>query len=161
MTSIPLWDIKLNTPYPAAKFKDEYEKLGAKFVKIRQELDEVYKQKWNDNDSISVETIQFKNSTDRIITSLSKDMNENEVNSIIVYLRNKFPNLKYKEAIQPDSDGKPLKVIRIYFQGISISFNQIKAAEYSFMITDYYETLKLILNNAETGYIFRDDLKIY
>ena len=29
------------------------------------------------------------------------------------------------------------------------------------MITDYYETLKLIINNAGVGYIFTDDVKIY
>ena len=159
--SIPLWDIKLNTPYPPAKFKNEYEKLGSKFVKLRGEYDEVSKQKWSENDSISVETIQFNNSTERIITALSKDMNEAEVNSLIGHLRNKIPNLIYKEGLQKDSDGKLLKVIRIYFQGVSISFTQFNATEYTFMITDYYETIKLIINNAETSYIFRDDIKIY
>src|SRR4030095_15196461 len=32
--SFPLWGIKLNTPYPPGKFKNEYEKLGARLVKI-------------------------------------------------------------------------------------------------------------------------------
>lgn len=159
--SVPLWDIKLNSPYPPAKFKNEYEKLGARSVKLSERFDEVSKQKWNENDSISVETIQFANSEDRMITALSKDINESEVNFLIDHLKNKHPNLTYKEAIQLDSDGKPLKIIRLSFQGVSISFTQFSATEYTLMITDYYETLKLIINNAETSYIFRDDVKIY
>ena len=39
--SIPLWGARLNVPYPAEKFKNEYEKLGAKFVKIDTRFDEV------------------------------------------------------------------------------------------------------------------------
>jgi|GEM_PF-1735466 len=156
-----LWGIQLNTPYPPEKFTNDYEKLGAKFVKIDPRIDEVSKQKWNDNDSILVETIQFNNSTDRIITAVYKEMNKNQVDSTISYLISRFPNLKYKEATQPDSDGNQLKIIRINFQGVAISFEQVTRTEYSFMITDYYETLKLIINNAETGYFFRDDLRIY
>ncbi len=159
--SIPLWDIKLNTPYPPEKFKNEYEKLGATHVKLAERFDEVNKQKWNDNDSISVETIQFNNSTDRIITALYKDMNKTEVNSLIDHVRNEFPNLKYQEVIQKNIEGNPMKIIRMLFQGVSISFTQVNETEYTFMITDYYETIKLILNNAGTGYIFRDDIKFY
>ena len=159
--SIPLWNIKLNMPYPAEKFKDDYEKLGAKFVKLDERIDEVYKQKWSEIDSILVETIQFRNSTDRIITAVSKDMSVNEVDSTIDYIRNKFPNLKYNEAIQINKDGIQLKIIRMYFQGVSISIKQLTGTGYSFMMTDYYETIRLIINNAGTGYIFRDDLKIY
>jgi hypothetical protein len=159
--SIPLWGIQLNTPYPPEKFKNEYEKLGATHVKINEKFDEVTRQTWDENDSILVETIQFNNSTDRIITSLYKDMNETEVDSMIHYLRNEFPNIKYKEATKIDSDGKPLKLIRMGFKGISISFTQTSATEYSFTITDYYETIKLIINNAGTRYVFRDDIKLY
>lgn len=159
--SIPLWDIQLNTPYPPGKFKNEYEKLGTRRVKLREEFDEVSRQKWNDHDSISVETIQFNNSPDRIVTAIYKDMNETEVDSIINYVKKSFPGLTYKEAIQRNSDGKPMKVIRILFQGLSITFTQVDASEYSFLITDYYETIKLIINNAEAGYIFRDDITIY
>ena len=159
--SVPLWDIKLNTPYPPAKFKNEYEKLGARSVKLNERFDEVSKQKWNENDSISVETIQFANSEDRMITALSKDMNETDVNSLIDHLKNNFPNLRYQEAIQVDSDGTPLKIIKLLFQGVSISFTQFSATQYTFMITDYYETIKLIINNAGTSYIFRDDVRIY
>ncbi|HEU5167858.1 MAG TPA: hypothetical protein VFU29_20075 [Chitinophagaceae bacterium] len=161
IVSIPLWGIKLNTPYPSENFRDEYEKFGAKLVKLDERFDEAIKQKWRDNDSISVETIQFNNSTDRIITALYKDMNEKEVKSIIDFARNNFPNFIYREAMQKDSDGKPLKVIRILFQGVSMSFTQVNTTEYSFMMTDYYETIKLIINNAETGYVFRDDVKIF
>ena len=161
VASIPLWDIRLNIPYPAEKFKDDYEKLGAKFVKLDERIDEVYKQKWSEIDSVLVETIQFRNSTDRIITAVSKDMNKNEVDSTIEYITNKFPGLKYNETIQINKDGMPLKITRIYFQGVSISIKQLSPTGYSFMVTDYYETIKLIINNAGTGYIFRDDLKIY
>ena len=108
--SISLWGIQLNAPYPIAKFKGEYEKLGAKYVEIDPRNDEVSRQKWNENDSILVETIQFNNSSDRIITAVQKDMNENEMNSLIEQLKNKFPTIKYEEAIQRDSDGKPLKL---------------------------------------------------
>ncbi|HET6766604.1 MAG TPA: hypothetical protein VFH08_04370 [Chitinophagaceae bacterium] len=159
--AVPLWDIKLNTPYPPEKFKNEYEKLGARSVKLSERFDEVSKQKWNENDSISVETIQFANSADRMITALSKDINETEVNSLIENLKNKYPDLIYKEAIQIDSDGKPFKIIRLLLQGVSISFTQFSATEYTFMITDYYETIKLIINNAGISYIFRDDVRIY
>jgi len=158
---IPLWGIQLNVPYPAAKFKDEYEKLGAKYVEIDPRNDEVSRQKWSENDSILVETIQFNNSTDRIITAVQKDMNEKEMSSLIDQLKNKFPTIKYEEAIQKNEDGKPIKVIRMNFQGISISFKQNGENVYSFSITDYYETLNLILNNAGIGYVFRDDVKFY
>ena len=157
----PLWGIQLNVPYPVSKFKDEFEKLGTKYVEIDPRNDEVSRQKWSENDSILVETIQFNNSPDRIITAVYKDMHENEMDSIIEQLKNKFPNIKYEEAIQKNDDGKPLKVIRMFFQGISISFKQNEANEYSFMITDYYETLNLIINNARLSYIFRDDIKFY
>jgi len=159
--SIPLWNIQLNFPFPAEKFKEDYEKLGTRLVKLNERFDEVYRQKWGENDSILVETIQFTNSTDRIITAVHKDMNQHEVDSTIDYLRNKFPYLKYNEAVQTDNDGTPLKAIRINFQGVSISIKQVTTTEYSFRITDYYETIKLIINNAETGYVFRADLKIY
>jgi hypothetical protein len=160
-TAPQLWGIKLNTPYPPEKFKNEYEKLGAKLVKLDERFDEVNKQKWRENDSIAVETIEFNDSEDRMITSVIKDMNEAEVNFLIYDVKNKFPNLKYKEAMQKDSDGKLLTVIRILFDGVSMSFTQTSATEYSFMMTDYYETLKLIVANAKTGYFFRDDVKIY
>ncbi|HEY5966810.1 MAG TPA: hypothetical protein VIU35_02475 [Chitinophagaceae bacterium] len=159
--SIPLWGIQLNVAYPVAKFKEDYEKLGAKYVEIDPRNDEVSRQKWNENDSILVETIQFNNSTDRIITAVQKDMNENEMNAIIEQLKNKYPTIKYEEALQKDDDGNPFKVIRMNFQGISISFKQTGENKYSFMITDYYETLKLIINNSSIGYIFRDDVKFY
>jgi len=158
---IPLWGIQLNVPYPAAKFKDEYEKLGAKYVEIDPRNDEVSRQKWSENDSILVETIQFNNSTDRIITAVQKDMNEKEMSSLIDQLKNKFPTIKYEEAIQKSEDGKPIKVIRMNFQGISISFKQTEGNIYSFTITDYYETSKLIINNAGVGYLFRDDVKFF
>ena len=159
--SISLWGIQLNASYPVAKFKGEYEKLGAKFVEIDPRNDEISRQKWNENDSILVETIQFNNSSDKIITAVQKEMTENEMNSLIEQLKNKFPTIKYEEANQRDNDGKPLKVIRMSFQGISISFKQNEENEYSFMITDYYETLKLIITNAGVGYIYTDDVKIY
>jgi len=159
--SIPLWNIRLNTAYPVSKFRNDYERLGARYVKLDERFDDVQRQKWDENDSILVETIQFNNSTDRFITALYKDMNENEVNSIIDSLKNKFPYLTYKEGIKSDSDGKPLKIVRINFDGVAISFTQINETEYSFMITDYYETIKLIIDNAKTGYIFRDDVTIY
>jgi len=159
--SIPLWGIQLNVPYPEAKFKDENEKLGTKFVEIDPRNDEVSRQKWNENDSILVETIQFNNSTDRIITAVQKDMNEKEMNSIIEQLKNEFPTITYEEALQKNVDGKPIKTIEMRFQGIFISFKQSEENVYSFMITDYYETLKLIINNAGIGYIFRDDIKFY
>jgi len=158
---IPLWGIQLNVPYPAAKFKDEYEKLGAKYVEIDPRNDEVSRQKWSENDSILVETIQFNNSTDRIITAVQKDMNEKEMSSFIDQLKNKFPTIKYEEAIQKNEDGKPIKVIGMNFQGISISFKQTEGNIYSFTITDYYETSKLIINNAGVGYLFRDDVKFF
>ena len=159
--SIPLWGIQLNVPYPIEKFKDEYEKLGAKYVEIDPRNDEVSRQKWKENDSILVETIQFNNSTDRIITAVQKDMTEKEMDSIIEQLKNNFPTITYEEALQKDDDGKSLKVIRMNFQGISISFKQNRENVYSFSITDYYETLNLILNNAGIGYVFRDDVKFY
>ena len=158
---IPIRGIQLNTPYPATKFKDEYEKLGARLVKINERFDEVNKQKWIDNDSISVETIQFINSEDRIITALHKDMNEKEVDSTINYIRNKFPDCKFRESFEKDSDGKQLKFISISYQGVYISFTPVNQTNYSFMITDYYTTLKLIINNAGKGYVFRDDVKFY
>jgi len=159
--SIPLWNIRLNTPYPPSKFVDSYEKLGARYVRLHERFDEVSRQQWDENDSILVETIRLNNSTDRIITALQKDMHETEVDSMITYLRSRFPGLNYEEALQSDSDGNPLKIIRINFEGISFLFEQISATEYSFMMTDYYETIKLILNNAGGGYNFKDDLTIY
>jgi hypothetical protein len=159
--SIPLWGIQLNVPYPIEKFKDEYEKLGAKYVEIDPRNDEVSRQKWKENDSILVETIQFNNSTDRIITAVQKDMTEKEMDSIIEQLKNNFPTITYEEALQKDDDGKPIKVIRMNFHGMSISFKQNGKNVYSFSITDYYETLNLILNNAGIGYVFRDDVKFY
>lgn len=158
---MPLWGIQLNMPYPVAAFKDEYEKLGAKYVEIDPRNDEVSRQKWKENDSILVETIQFNNSTDRIITAVQKDINENEMNDIIAQLKNNYATIKYNEVIAKDGNGKPFKVIRMNFQGISISFKQNGENVYSFMITDYYETLKLIINNAGNGYIFRDDISFY
>ena len=159
--SLPLWGINLNTPYQVIKFKDEYEKLGARLVKINARFDEVSKQKWSENDSISVETIQFNNSEDRIITALYKDMNAKDVDSTIGYIRNQFPYCNYSETFEKDSDGKQLRFIRITYQGVSISFTQVNTTDYQFMMTDYYTTIKLIINNAGTGYVFRDDVKIY
>jgi len=130
-------------------------------VEIDPRNDEVSRQKWNENDSILVETIQFNNSTDRIITAVQKDMNEKEMNSIIEQLKNEFPTITYEEALQKNDDGKPIKTIEMRFQGIFISFKQSEENVYSFTITDYYETLKLIINNASIGYIFRDDIKFY
>jgi hypothetical protein len=73
---VSLWGIPLNEPLPPEKFLEEHEKLGAEFVKLDPRIDQVYRQKWNDNDSILVETIQFRNSDHRIITQVYKDMNK-------------------------------------------------------------------------------------
>ena len=159
--SIPLWGAQLNTPYPPERFKNEYEKLGARYVKIDPRFDEVSRQKWNDNDSILVETIQFDNSTDRIITAIYKDMNKNQKDSIIDQLKNIFPAIAYNEGVQTGRDGKQTKITRMSYQGVSISFTQNTENAYSFMITDYYETLKLIISNTGTRYLFRNDVNIY
>ena len=159
MGSLPLGDIQLNVPYPEKQFSDEYEKLGTKLVKLSERFDEVSKQKFND--SILVETIQFANSTDRIITSVYKDMHEQEVDSIINQLKNTFPSITYEEVTEIDSDGKPSRLIRMQLEGIAIAFKQTNETEYSFTLTDYYETIKLILRNAGTGYVFRDDVSIH
>ena len=156
-----LWGIKLNTPYPPEKFKNEYEKLGARLVRLDERFDEVNKQKWRENDSIAVETIEFNDSEDRVITSVIKDMSEAEANLLVDDIKNKLPNLIYKETMQKDSEGNLLKVIRILSQGVFMSFTQTGANEYSFMMTDYYETLKIIVANAESDYFFRDDVRIY
>ena len=160
VASIPLWGIKLNSPYPAEKFLNRYEKLGTGLVKLREEFDEVSRQTWAENDSIFVETIQFNNSNDRIITSVYKDMREEDVNTMISYIKNNFPSTKYQETIQKDSEGKPMKIMRLIIDGFSITFTQTTDTEYSFQATDYYETLKLILNKQQ-HYFFRDDVRIY
>ena len=129
-------------------------------MKLGESINEVYRQKWVENDSILVETIQFDKSTDRIITTIYKDMSDDEANAAITHIRNKFPGMSYQEAIQTD-DGKPLKIIRMELDGVSISFTQTDARQYSFMINDYYETIRLIIKNAGTNYTFRDDVKIY
>lgn len=159
--SISLWGIRLNMPYAAEKFKDEYEKLGTRLVQVNARFDEVNKQKWSENDSILVETIQFKNSNDRIITSVSKDMNANEVDSTVNYIKNNFPDLAYEEYVEKDNEGKPLKIAKLSFQGVTVFIKQVNTSEYNFTITDYYETIRLILSNAGTSYTFRDDLSIY
>lgn len=159
-SSIPLWGIRLNEPYPTDSFLNTYEKLGTSHVKLRDELDEVSRQSWAGNDSILVETIQFNNSNDRIITSLYKEMNEEDVNTMIDHLRTDFPTLKYHEGEQENVNAKPSKVMRFDIDGISIVFTQTSNKEYSFQITDYYETLKLILKNR-SGYTFRDDVRVY
>ena len=51
-------------------------------------------------------------------------MNENEMNSIIDQLKNKFPTIAYEEAIQKNGDGELFKIIRISFQGIAILLNR-------------------------------------
>jgi hypothetical protein len=145
--TIHLGGIHLNTPYPPERFKIEYEKLGAEFVKLDERFDEVYRQKWNDNDSILVETIQF-------------NMEQQEVDSILHFLK-KFPALKYNEVVQPGNDTMLFKAIKANLHGISVSIIQTSPAQYSFTMTDYYETIKLIIKNAGTSYIFRDDVKIY
>ena len=160
VASMPLWGIKLNTPYPADKFLNKYEKLGMDFVKLREELDEVSRQTWAENDSIFVETIQFNNSNDRIVTSVYKDMNVDEVNLLIGYINNNFSSVKYKETMQKDIEGKPMKIMRFIADGFLTTFTQTGEKEYSFQVTDYYETLKLILNNQQ-HYVFRDDVRIY
>ncbi len=159
--SVPLWGISLNSAYPAEKFKDEHEKLGTKLVKIDPRFDEVDRQKWSSGDSVLVETIQFDNSADRIITSVYKDMNQHEVDSTINELRTKFPYLKYEEATQRDGDGNHFKIIKIRFDGIAVSFTQTNSSKYSFVMTDYYQTIKLILNNPQASYVFRDDVKVH
>ncbi len=160
VASKPLWGIELNTPYSADKFLNKYEKLGAHFVKLREDLDEVSQQTWAENDSILVETIQFYNSNDRIITSIYKDMSEKDVDTMIDNIKNNFPSTKYQETVQKNNEGKPMKIMRLRIDGFSITFTQTTNTEYSFQATDYYETLKLILANQQR-YIFRDDVKIY
>lgn len=156
-----LLDIKLNTPYPVEKFKEEHESLGAKRVKLRESLNEVYKQKWAENDSILVETIQLNNSTDRMITTIYKEMTEAEANSAIAHIRNKFPGIKYQESTGADETGQAVRSIKMDQNGVSISFTQAGPSQYSFTISDYYETLRLIIKNAGTGYVFRDDVRIF
>jgi hypothetical protein len=157
---IPLWGIKLNSPYPADKFLNKYEKLGMDFVKLREELDEASRQTWAENDSILVETIQFDDTNDRIITSVYKDMNDEEVKLFINYIQTNFPSAKYKETIQKDVEGRSMKMMWWSIDGFSITITQTSEKEYSFQATDYYDTLKLILNKQQ-HYTFRDDIKVY
>ena len=158
---ILLWNVELNVPYPPGKFKVEYEKLGAKFVKLDERIDEIYRQKWGDGDSVFVETIQFNNSTDRIVTQVYKDMNEQEVDSTINYFRTRFPQIAYREVTQPQENGEQLRVIRMSLNGMVISIAQTSSSQYSITVTDYYETIRLIIRNAGIGYIFRDDVYVY
>jgi hypothetical protein len=159
-TSIPLWGVELNIPYPPDKFKVEYEKLGAKFVKLDERIDEVYRQKWVDGDSIFVETIQFNNSGDKIVTQIYKDMNETEIDSTINAFRSKFPKMAYREVEQPQENGERFRVIRMSMDGLVISIAQTSSTDYSFSMTDYYETVRLIIRNAGTGFVFRDDVVV-
>lgn len=159
-SSIPIWGVQLNVPYSPEKFKVEYEKLGAKFVKLDPRIDEVYRQKWVDGDSIFVETIQFNNSGDRIVTQVYKDMNEPEVDSTISSFRTRFPQMAYREVTQPQENGEQFRVIRMSLNGLVISIAQTSSTEYSFAMTDYFETIRLIIKNAETGYVFRDDVVV-
>lgn len=158
--AIPIWGIKLNHPYPPDKFLIEYEKLGADFVKLSEEFDEVTRQKWAEKDSLLLETIQFNNSSDRIITSVYKDMNEEEANTIIGYIVNNFPSVKDKETMQKNSEGTPMKIRRLIIDGFTITFTQTSETDYSFQATDYYETLKLILDKQQR-YVFRDDIRVH
>lgn len=158
---ILMWNVELNTPYPPGRFKVEYEKLGAKFVKLDERIDEVYRQKWGDGDSVFVETIQFNNSPDRIVTQVYKDMNEEEVDSTINYFRTRFPRMAYREVTQPQENGEQLRVIRMSLDGLVISVAQTSSTQYSFTVTDYLETIRLIIKNAESGYLFRDDVYVY
>lgn len=155
------WNVQLNVPYPPGRFKVEYEKLGAKYVKLDERIDEIYRQKWGDGDSIFVETIQFNNSDDRIITQVYKDMNEQEVDSTINYFRAKFPQMAYREVTQPQESGEQFRVIRMSLKGLVISIAQTSSTQYSFTMTDYFETIRLIIKNARAGYIFRDDVYVY
>lgn len=158
---VSLWGIELNEPLPPEKFSEEHEKLGAEFVKLDPRIDQVYRQKWNDNDSILVETIQFRNSDQRIITQVYKDMNKLEADSTINYFRKTFPQIAYKEVINPAENGQQFKSVRMSSNGIVISVEQTAPELYSFTMTDYYETIRLIIRNADTGYIFRDDVLIH
>lgn len=160
MPSIPLWGITLNTPYPPEKFEFDHEKLSTSHVKLRSEFDEVTRQKWVDNDSILVETIQFNDSRDLVVTSVYKEMKRDEVDSLVHYIKNNFPSVKYEEIKEKDLEGKELKFIRMYIDGVVLNFTQNSDTGYSFQVTDYYETLKLILKNRQR-YVFRDDVSIY
>ena len=158
--TIPLWGIDLNTPYPPDSFLNKYEKLGANHVKLREELDEVSRQTWANNDSIYVETIQFDDMNDRVITSIYKDINEVEADSLVNYFSNTFPFAKHKETVQKDVEGKRTNVKQFFIDGYSITITQTGDKKYSFQATDYYETLRLILNKQQ-HYTFRDDVKVY
>ena len=158
---ISLWDIQLNVPYPPEKFSEDHEKLGAKFVKLDPRIDEVYRQKWNDNESILVETIQYRNTFDRIVTQVYKDMNRSEADSIVNHVRTNFPNISYKEVIQPADDGLQFRSIRMSLNGVVVSVEQTGADQYSFTMTDYYETVRVIIRNAGVGYVYRDDVLIH
>ena len=136
-------------------------KLGAKFVKLDPRIDEVYRQKWNDNESILVETIQYRNTFDRIVTQVYKDMNGSEADSIVNYIRTNFPNISYKEVIQPADDGLQFRSIRMSLNGVVVSVEQTGADQYSFTMTDYYETVRVIIRNAGVGYVYRDDVLIH
>ena len=139
---------------------NKYEKLGANHVKLREELDEVSRQTWANNDSILVETIQFDDSNERIITSVYKDMNEDEVNSLVNYLNNNFPSAKQKGTTQKDAKGNPMKIKQIFVNGYSITITETGNKKFSFQATDYYETLRLILSKQQ-HYTFRDDVRVY
>jgi len=158
--AISLWGINLNTAYPPDSFLNKYEKLGANHVKLRGELDEVSRQTWANNDSIYVETIQFDDMNDRIITSVYKDINEVEADSLINYFNTNFPSAKHKETIQKDVQGKQTHVQHILIDGYSITITQTSDKKFSFQATDYYETVKLILNKQQ-HYTFRDDVRVY
>ena len=124
-------------------------------------LQSILQAKWGDGDSVFVETIQFNNSTDRIVTQVYKDMNEQEVDSTINYFRTRFPQIAYREVTQPQENGEQLRVIRMSLNGMVISIAQTSSSQYSITVTDYYETIRLIIRNAGIGYIFRDDVYVY
>jgi len=107
-----------------------------------------------------VETIQFNDSRDLVVTSVYKEMKRDEVDSLVHYIKNNFPSVKYEEIKEKDLEGKELKFIRMYIDGVVLNFTQNSDTGYSFQVTDYYETLKLILKNRQR-YVFRDDVSIY
>lgn len=160
MAPLPLWGITLNRPYPPENFLFDHEKLSASHVKLRQEFDEVTKQKWVANDSILIESIQFNNSPDLVITSVYRDISKDEADSMINYIKSNFQSAKFKENRQKDFEGKWYNTIQADIDGVSMTFTQTSENEYSFQATDYYETLRLILKTRQR-YTFRDDVSIY
>jgi hypothetical protein len=154
--NIPTWNIKLTEILDEKNFKDSLHTTKEYFTNkpISYEQFSIYL----GNRDLKLNTLKFPKRNDRIISQISKDISEFEVENLIKYITTTYPEIKYRDEFHEDR-----REITMLYDGFYILITENRTSDggkydkydlnkYILYYSDYYTLSKLLLNRIGEEY---------